>query len=87
MNSFKSKILIFAIIFVPITISLGFWQIDRAEEKKQIIASYDKLLTSEPVGLKSNTTYKIHDIESHDEVSRTKTNPNELTLSNLLKNL
>ncbi|MFL2488404.1 MAG: SURF1 family protein [Gammaproteobacteria bacterium] len=58
MNSFKSKILIFAIIFVPITISLGFWQIDRAEEKKQIIASYDKLLTSEPVGLKSNTTYK-----------------------------
>ena len=58
MNSFKSKILIFAIIFVPITISLGFWQIDRAEEKKQIIASYDELLTSEPIGLKSNTTYK-----------------------------
>ena len=38
MNSFKSKILIFAIIFVPITISLGLWQIQRAEEKNIIIA-------------------------------------------------
>lgn len=58
MNSFKSKILIFAIIFVPITISLGFWQIDRAEEKKQIIANYDQLLTSEPKELTAKNTYK-----------------------------
>ena len=58
MNSFKSKILIFAIIFVPITISLGFWQLDRAQEKKEIIANYDKLLTSEPVSLNTKSTYK-----------------------------
>ena len=58
MNSFKSKILIFAIIFVPITISLGFWQIDRAEEKKEIIANYDKLLTSEPIDLQKNSEYQ-----------------------------
>ena len=58
MNSFKSKILIFAIIFVPITISLGFWQLDRAQEKKEIIANYDKLLTSEPISLNTKSTYK-----------------------------
>lgn len=58
MNSFKSKILIFAIIFVPITISLGFWQLDRAQEKKEIIANYDKLLTSEPVSLNTKSIYK-----------------------------
>ena len=58
MNSFKSKILIFAIIFVPITISLGFWQIDRAKEKREIIANYDELLTSEPTKLKVKTIYK-----------------------------
>lgn len=58
MNSFKSKILIFAIIFVPITISLGFWQLDRAEEKREIIANYDELLTSEPINLNVKTIYK-----------------------------
>ena len=51
MNNFKSKILIFAIIFVPITISLGFWQIERANEKKVIISNYDKLLVSTPIAL------------------------------------
>ena len=54
MNNFKSKILIFAIIFVPITISLGMWQIERANEKKLIIANYDKLLVSTPVVLQKN---------------------------------
>ena len=51
MNNFKSKILIFAIIFVPITISLGLWQIERANEKKAIISNYDKLLVSSPIAL------------------------------------
>ena len=54
MNNFKSKILIFAIIFVPITISLGMWQIERANEKKIIIANYDKLLVSAPIALQKN---------------------------------
>jgi len=58
LNSFKSKILIFAIIFVPITISLGFWQLDRAQEKTEIIANYDELLTSEPINLNAKSTYK-----------------------------
>ena len=51
MNNFKSNILIFAIIFVPITISLGLWQIERANEKKVIISNYDKLLVSSPIAL------------------------------------
>ena len=54
MNNFKSKILIFAIIFVPITISLGMWQIERENEKKLIIANYDKLLVSAPIALQKN---------------------------------
>ncbi len=54
MNNFKAKILIFAIIFVPITISLGMWQIERANEKKLIIANYDKLLVSAPIALQKN---------------------------------
>lgn len=33
------KILIFAGLFLPLTISLGFWQLDRADQKKQILAA------------------------------------------------
>ena len=43
MNSYKTKILIFAIIFAPITFSLGLWQIDRAAEKDKIIEIRNKL--------------------------------------------
>ena len=59
MNNFKSKILIFAIIFVPITISLGIWQIERADEKKLIIANYDKLLVTAPVALQKNENFHL----------------------------
>jgi cytochrome oxidase assembly protein ShyY1 len=58
LNNFKSKILIFAIIFVPITISLGMWQIERANEKKLIIANYDKLLVSAPIALQKKPNVK-----------------------------
>ena len=58
MNSFKSKILIFAIIFAPITIGLGFWQIQRAEEKNIIIANYDELLSRPSINLEQSKTYK-----------------------------
>tara|TARA_B100000674_G_scaffold211208_1_gene173127 strand:- start:281 stop:970 length:690 start_codon:yes stop_codon:yes gene_type:complete len=58
LNSFKSKILIFAIIFVPITISLGLWQIQRAEEKNIIIANYDDLLVSPTIELEQDMIYK-----------------------------
>ena len=43
MNSYKSKILIFAIIFAPITSSLGLWQIERAAEKDNIIEKFNEL--------------------------------------------
>ena len=43
MNSYKTKILIFAIIFAPITFSLGLWQIDRAAEKDNIIEKFNEL--------------------------------------------
>ena len=49
MKSFKLKILIFAIIFAPLTFSLGVWQVNRANEKIEIIENYDKLLFSDPL--------------------------------------
>ena len=54
MKRFKLKILIFAIFFAPITFSLGVWQINRANEKIDILDSYNNLLNSDSVPLNSN---------------------------------
>ena len=54
MKSFKLKILIFAIIFAPLTFSLGIWQVNRANEKIEILENYDKLLFSDPLVLDSD---------------------------------
>jgi surfeit locus 1 family protein len=35
------KILLFVAVFLPTTVLLSFWQLDRAEEKKQILAAQD----------------------------------------------
>ena len=51
MKGFKLKILIFAIIFAPLTFSLGVWQVNRANEKIEILENYDKLLLSTPLVL------------------------------------
>ena len=51
MKGFKLKILIFAIIFAPLTFSLGVWQVNRANEKIEILENYDKLLLSVPLVL------------------------------------
>lgn len=36
----NSKILLFALFFLPLLVSLGFWQLQRAEEKQQILDRY-----------------------------------------------
>ena len=43
MRRFKRNILIFSVFFVPITFSLGLWQLERAKEKNEIIAEFEKL--------------------------------------------
>ena len=48
MKGFKRKILIFTFIFMPITFSLGLWQLDRADEKRNILAIFDQLVTKAP---------------------------------------
>ena len=51
MRRFKRNILIFSVIFAPITFSLGLWQLDRAEEKDEIIAEFEKLQQMPSVNL------------------------------------
>lgn len=36
------KILLFVALFLPITISLGFWQLDRSEQKREILADQQR---------------------------------------------
>ena len=52
MSRFKRNILIFSIIFMPITFSLGLWQVDRANQKTEIINNYDSIISKPAVEFK-----------------------------------
>lgn len=43
--------LLFAAIFLPLTLKLGFWQLHRAEEKRQLLAVYQQREMAAPVAL------------------------------------
>ncbi len=57
MNSFKRNILIFSIIFMPITFLLGLWQVDRANQKTDIIKSYEAIINDPAVEFKIENNY------------------------------
>ncbi|WP_428243588.1 SURF1 family protein [Gynuella sp.] len=42
---------IFVVIFLPLTVVLGFWQLSRASWKSQLLQHYQVLLSSAPVSL------------------------------------
>ncbi len=52
----NAKILCFALIFLPITVSLGFWQLQRAEQKHTILAAQDARIDASAVDLKGVLT-------------------------------
>jgi len=43
--------LLFAVFFLPVTLFLGFWQLDRAEEKRALLAEYHARKDATPVQL------------------------------------
>ena len=45
------KVLLFTAIFLPITVSLALWQLDRADEKKLLLDMYHQRGIAEPVVL------------------------------------
>lgn len=45
------KVLLFAIFFLPVTISLACWQLERAEEKRQLLDMYNQRGVTSPVAL------------------------------------
>jgi cytochrome oxidase assembly protein ShyY1 len=47
----NAKLLLFAALMMPLLISLGYWQLDRAEEKREILAEFVGNQQSAPVAL------------------------------------
>ena len=48
---FNWKILLFVLFFLPVTISLAFWQIDRAEQKNNLLSIYKGRAEAAPISL------------------------------------
>jgi len=47
------KVLAFTLFFLPVTLTAGFWQLHRAEEKREILATQSALHANEPVAFAS----------------------------------
>ncbi len=47
------KLLVFALIFLPVTFSLGLWQLQRAEQKRDILAAKAQRIEAEPVAFET----------------------------------
>lgn len=61
---FNKPLSILVVLILPVLLKLGFWQMDRAEEKKQIIAEIAEvkqqgIASWQPQGLKSGQLVKI----------------------------
>ena len=46
----NAKLLLFVLLMTPLLISLGYWQLDRAQEKREILAEFKANQESQPVG-------------------------------------
>ncbi len=47
----NAGLVVFVLIFLPITVSLGFWQLARADEKRALLAAYDARQAAEPISM------------------------------------
>ncbi len=54
------KLLIFAGVFFPLTLGLGVWQLQRAEQKREILAEHELRRGAEPVELSNLDTTIDH---------------------------
>lgn len=45
----NAKILCFALVFLPVTVALGFWQLHRADQKSAIVAKHASLKKAVPI--------------------------------------
>ncbi|TQV70714.1 SURF1 family protein [Exilibacterium tricleocarpae] len=66
---FNWKITLVTVLFLPVLIGLGFWQLDRAEEKRQIIGAFEQRLNLPPVDV--DTQDDAYALQSHQAVTLT----------------
>ena len=45
------KLAIFVVVFFPLTLTLGFWQLDRASQKQQLIDEHGSLVMRAPISI------------------------------------
>jgi len=54
----NAKLLFLVLLMMPLLISLGYWQLDRAQEKREILAEFKSNRESQPVGFELLDTSK-----------------------------
>ena len=47
--NFNWKLTLFVVVFLPLTVRLGVWQLDRADEKREMLANHANLVKQPPI--------------------------------------
>ena len=66
----NAKTLMFVALFFPLTLSLGVWQLQRADQKQEILAEHHLRRTTEPVALSTinlNEDHQYRRVSAHGE--------------------
>ena len=58
------KIIVFSLLFFPLLITLGFWQLERAEEKREILKEFNLNQQLPPATLEDLMVERNHQYRS-----------------------
>lgn len=70
------KILAFTAVFLPLMLSLGFWQLTRAEEKQQILETREQRINTPAVALESvadGVEWQFTNVEARGQIDNART--------------
>ncbi|MGB5097067.1 MAG: SURF1 family protein [Porticoccaceae bacterium] len=56
----NGKLLLFCLPLLPVTLGLGFWQLQRADQKRELIATYDSRRQAVPIPMAAVTPGSDH---------------------------
>ena len=69
MRRFKWMLLAMALLLWPVLVSLGFWQLDRAEQKSELLESWE-VRAQQTQSLASSDLVRFSSVESQGEFDR-----------------
>ncbi len=67
--SLNGYVTLLSLFFLPILLSLGFWQLERAEQKRTLLKAYLQQQSQNPVSLNALSSKDLNDFSDYQRIS------------------